>query len=278
MHCLTCKKKTGTDGERFEMKAGKRMRKGKCAVCGRNKCSFAGSQKGGSKGNEEARLARMKYEQKNNPLKYAAGQRKLARLQRGGNAAAPNAKLSNMAYKNPADRVDVGVWKYQPQLSSLRIATFANGDTAVVAFRGTQKSDKDDLAVDAALLAGGLKLTNQFKRAKALTKRVMQKYPNVSLTGHSKGSTMAAEVSRDLNVKSHGFSAGAGFKTPIDDAIDRAACLFKPSSKRCKQARNITNIRAVGDPLSVLGRHGVGTQNQAPSSFNPHSLSNFNPS
>lgn len=96
--------------------------------------------------------------------------------------------------------------------------TIVRPDTsAVISYRGTDFTSASDLLADWQILVGlhsnpfmePLNPSNRFEEASQKYERVKEKYPNVSLTGHSLGGAQALHVARRHSADSYTFNPGA---------------------------------------------------------------------
>ncbi len=80
---------------------------------------------------------------------------------------------------------------------------------AVIAYRGTNPKNADDLAADAHIAAGS-RAHQRFREAEDIAQRAMKKYQKVIVTGHSLGGTQALHVNNVFGLDARVFNPGAG--------------------------------------------------------------------
>jgi len=93
-------------------------------------------------------------------------------------------------------------------LSTHNTKIYANGENAIVAYRGTV-SDPEDLSADVAIAGGIHNMHDAFWTAKAVGERASKKYKNVLYTGHSLGGTKAIETSKIYGGQAVVFNPGS---------------------------------------------------------------------
>lgn len=165
------------------------------------------------------------------------------------------ANASSQAYKNPDERDNLyGGYKYDRSLSDERNAIYhreakdgVEADT-IHAIRGTDPASKYDIAQDVAVTFGFSHLTNRHKKTKNLHNRVIDKYGETKLTGHSLGGKIANDIARETNSKAVVYNPGRGIGdvgSNIRDARD--------PDKRLSSANRVSTVRTRYDPFSALG-------------------------
>lgn len=97
-----------------------------------------------------------------------------------------------------------------PELSSSRYKTYYKNDNALVAYKGTNPLNRDDLDADVAIALGIHRNHRQFKEASDIASRAKGKYKNITTTGHSLGGTKAIESANDVGGRAIVFNPGTG--------------------------------------------------------------------
>lgn len=115
---------------------------------------------------------------------------------------------------------------------------------AIIAFRGTNPSNKRDVWADLAMAAHLESKTNRFKNSLDVSRRAVDKYgaENIQVTGHSLGGSQAIYVANKLNL------AGEAYNPFISSSIRNKSDKFKV---------HVT----VGDPVSYPGTYLVPQKN-----------------
>ena len=101
-------------------------------------------------------------------------------------------------------------YSLDPELSSNRHRTYYKKDKAIVAYKGTNPLNRDDLDADAAIAIGTHRNHRQFKEASDIATRAKGKYKNITTTGHSLGGTKAIESANDVGGRAIVFNPGTG--------------------------------------------------------------------
>lgn len=232
MYCVKCKGKTDTTNAKTVRINNKLRMVGNCSVCGSGQSQFVGKQKGG---------------------------------------AEIHVKLNNEAYKNKKDKKDeVDGYKLDKKISNKKTSVYSNGETAIVAHRGTKLSDKNDLKNDVKLLTGQLESSKRVKNAAKVTREAEKKYGKVEHTGHSLGFAVAKAVVDDKNTSLDNSKIVA-----YNGAVPPHQALSNLTSKKTKKEKNIEFHTTGVDPISVGGLTYGQTVMHKPTSVNTHSLSNF---
>lgn len=133
------------------------------------------------------------------------------------------ARLSDLAYKDDMTR-HVGAQQlglnYDRELSNSQTAVFNGNGRTVVSFRGTVPSDMKDLSADASILMSVQKAHPRFQESVDHTKKVVAKYgPNVVLTGHSLGGSIADHVSKETDLPAVVYNPGSSPHTSANPSI-----------------------------------------------------------
>lgn len=140
----------------------------------------------------------------------------------------------------------------------------------VVAIKGTNKIG--DWASNALIMVGALSSDPRTIDLVNLVRKYKRAGADVSVTGHSLGGALAAEVARNENVLGVTFNKGSGFSENL--AVSRAT-----SKSRMEKGQNVVNFITGVDPLSagVMINPGGGakTFHVDPNQVNPHSMNNF---
>lgn len=124
------------------------------------------------------------------------------------------AKLSSLAYEQDAGKLKKNARKLgydiDEELSSANHTVFRNRKTgkAVIAYRGTNPSNRDDLAADYDI-ARGKREHQRFNEALHVAKKTQAKYKDVEVTGHSLGGTQALHVYETLGVRARVYNPGS---------------------------------------------------------------------
>jgi hypothetical protein len=125
------------------------------------------------------------------------------------------ANLSEFAYKSPEDRANV-VGLHLGRNYKRWFAVENNGEVAVV-FRGTDPWSGEDLYTDVQLAIGNIRDTSYYQSAREFVQEIQSSFPDkkITLTGHSLGGTIAAELGEALDLPSVSFNPGSSpFQRP----------------------------------------------------------------
>jgi hypothetical protein len=192
------------------------------------------------------------------------------------------AQLAGEAYRR-ADAKDVDPFVVVKEYGKANSVVFESPDSIVLSIRGTNMKNPEDLATDAAVLAGALNLSRRYREIKSRLKTLIKKYPGkkILLTGHSLGGTIAINLLADYPKKIHEIHIYNPFST-TNTAISGVTntVLAKFGSSAAKMIKRKTHIYHVpGDVLSFMSRFSSGNyHDQHSSSLNPierHSISEF---
>lgn len=152
---------------------------------------------------------------------------------------------------------DLGHFRIDPELSSDIATVNESRDEVVISYRGTDLNNHNDLLADLSILIGRHRgpqflpfVPDRFNRANDLYKAVKEKtQKDITLTGHSLGSTLALYVGRQNDNKSIGFNAGAS----INDVIMGQFCKI---SGGCGDNKIHTIYTTGKDPISYGNQFG----------------------
>lgn len=225
--CMKCKSKTQNMDEKVVTSNGRSRMTATCA-CGTKKSVFMPKQKG--EGATELKATKASYE------------------------------------KNTPESIDGYV--LDKSLSKNKIKTYVHPETkkVIIAHKGTDPKDKNDLKNDLLLSAGLLNkhTSKRVKNANEITKKANAKYgaQNVTHTGHSLGGYMADNsATKDNKVET--YNRGT---SPLDIALNKAK----------KKNPNAIHYTTGVDPISasqLSSKDKVVTVK--PTKLNVHGLDNF---
>lgn len=125
-----------------------------------------------------------------------------------------HAKLSSLAYEKDFDKKKKAARKLgydiDEELTTDNHTVFKHRKSGkgIVAYRGTDPSNMDDLAADADI-AKGKRDHKRFRDALEVARKAKKKYGDLELTGHSLGGTQALHAYQDLGVKTRVFNPGS---------------------------------------------------------------------
>jgi hypothetical protein len=106
-------------------------------------------------------------------------------------------------------------YKLDEELSTHNTKIYANGDKAIVGYRGTVH-DPEDLSADIAIAAGLHTRHPAFWTASAVGERAHKKYKDVTYTGHSLGGTKAIETAKQYGRHAVVFNPGSAPTRKLD--------------------------------------------------------------
>eukprot|EP00937_MAST-01D_sp_MAST-1D-sp2_P003716 g3716.t1 len=207
------------------------------------------------------------------------------------------ARASYYAYKARPANLMGGKWLHKANLSNTRVAVYVSGKEVVVAFKGTDPTNLEDLATDLGAivvplgdLLTALSKNSFFARLKRQVDKIIKAYPRARykyiLTGHSLGGHCCFVINRwyALDAEAQGvpytsmqmatFNAGSG--------LAALASTIKSMFKVGKKARgSVWTYRIKGDQLSALqnpygSRHKV-FRAPCPTGWHAHAMENFLP-
>lgn len=229
INCMRCKKQTETENEKIVSSNGRSRLAGNCSVCGTNKSRFISKNQAGN-GLTEFKATKASYE------------------------------------KNAPQSIDGYI--LDESLSKNKIKTYVNPETkkVIIAHKGTDPKDKNDLKNDLLLSAGLLNkhTSKRVKNANEITKKVNAKYgaQNVIHTGHSLGGYMADNsATKDNKVET--YNRGT---SPLDIALNKAK----------KKNPNAVHYTTGVDPISASQLSSKDKVVKVkPTKLNVHGLDNF---
>ena len=133
---------------------------------------------------------------------------------------------------------------------------------AVLAFRGTEVSDLDDLLNDAAIAVGSLPPQALF--AIQVAKEAKAYYSGLILTGHSLGGALAIIASAHTDTEAITFNAPGTESSCFNSSAlsvfeDRPIKSFLNIVKNCSEGAKVNNIKIGGDMVSIFLLKQVGT-------------------
>jgi hypothetical protein len=163
-------------------------------------------------------------------------------------------------------------WRSGAQTESKKYQAFGKDGKIVIAFRGTQ--DPTDVWNDANIAIGTEKTLPDFRRARKITQKAIDKYgkDNVTLTGHSMGGTTALYANSITGVPTVTFAPGIGLGMVVDAAKERAKkSIFNTPIKENNQI-----YATKTDIVSHLAKHTNAHLTYLPASAgNAHTIKNF---
>lgn len=150
------------------------------------------------------------------------------------------------------------------QEGTKRYQVWKRASTVIFAIRGTEMTDMDDIRTDVLLAAGQLKKSSMFRYLYTIFLSWKDRYPEIWLTGHSLGGTIAYEISSLTGVDCVVFNPGA--HPPSVGGVMR---------NQTKSRADIFLI--VGDVISEWAKLWPGTVHllSATGQNAPHSMINF---
>ena len=139
--------------------------------------------------------------------------------------------------RQSSDKLKSAGYVYDSMLSNGNQKVFANPKTKKILFNVAGSHNLADWVTDGYLLAGKLKDTNRYKEADAKLKMAKTKYAgyDVSVTGHSLGSTIGQQIASKGSDKFFGLDGGFTVGKKVSDN------------------KNFHNYRTSGDLVSLLG-------------------------
>jgi hypothetical protein len=161
-------------------------------------------------------------------------------------------------------------WDIVQDLTTNDASTFRNRITqeVVVAIRGTDFSNVNDVLTDVAIVGGVVTWTPRYSVIKNIVSKAIQKYgrKNITLTGHSLGGKLAIEAGNEFGLPVYVFNAATG---PLD--------FFARRNKNVKFYT--TNINKSRDIVSFLGTlyNKYNNLEFRQEALDPHTLKNFLP-
>jgi hypothetical protein len=188
-------------------------------------------------------------------------------------------------YANLADGAygskEIEGYTIDPAHSNRNRTLYKNNETgkAVLSFRGTELKTRNkmgDLGSDALLALGLHGLSSRFRNAKKATAKAIETYgkDNLTLTGHSLGSSQALYANSKHGVATHAFNPGVSptmVRKSLMDSI--SAQLFKRKPR--KNATIYTTGKDIISGLSPLLTHTKTVFVKGKKGENPHAMANF---
>ena len=163
--------------------------------------------------------------------------------------------IAAVAYEAPAQRpTALGAYRYDAGLSNERTAVYASPTKAYIGYRGTDPTSKQDLEEDAYIAAGMQRGRPRYSQALTTFDAVAAKHtPNIVLSGHSSGGSVAQNTSQLRSATAHTFNTGRGLDAK--DLVDKARCSLPGAPAWCGK---LTRHVMFSDKLSERDRQGYG--------------------
>lgn len=190
-----------------------------------------------------------------------------------------SAKIASDAYEKKR-KSSIDGFDYYPDLSDTERAVYHNKTTnqTRIGYKGTNsiKDLKVDLTDKSGNILTGTQRNNEmYKKDINHFDKVKNRFGNnsedITLSGHSLGSSRVFNVSKNKNVRGHGFNTGRGVDSQMK--LDKKKCNEPNPPPFCDK---MTSLRTGNDPLSYLNKDSYGKHKQFKSkSFNAHSMDNF---
>jgi len=173
-----------------------------------------------------------------------------------------HALLAEHAYDvEPKQEIIVGrdKWEFVPEISKEKDRVYQNGSRIIIAHRGTDPNNRDDLYDD------GLILTNEFnannsKRvndAQEVTMNALKMFPpplyTTVHTGHSLGCAVG-QISQLVNPVQNLHCYNGVFQ---HTSVLAEVCKNNPKSEDCVKTRHTYYNRARNDPFSYASRYQI---------------------
>lgn len=176
-------------------------------------------------------------------------------------------------------------FKFIPVFSDNNIGTWfsATEKRFVMAFRGTQVSNVEDLLSDVAIVFGKSRylprVSEGVRMARSVLRHIKRNYPGhtLELTGHSLGGKVGLNVSTGLELTGYFYNIGSSPSDKPEDIALKTLCTVS-SKGVCPALKNVVHFHVVGDPISASAANAVPwkVERQAPTtSMNPHTIDNF---
>lgn len=177
------------------------------------------------------------------------------------------AKFAEMAYEG---RKDFDGYQYLPNMSDKKRGVWSKGNTMIIAERGTDPANMNDMTDDAKILLGQEASLLRAKQLIPFIKSLYQNNPEKRfiLTGHSLGSSIIMQALEDM--------------TPDELSHIDSAWAFNPGVVRYEEhdawKQKLRIHRMSGDPISISARPLKARENkvyQPDNALTAHSISNF---
>lgn len=181
----------------------------------------------------------------------------------------PTANFSKAVYLRPDDRESYlkdSNYIIDNELSNDKILVGYNpiSKDTITAFRGTKEGK--DWGTNLLVGLGLDKLGSRYKNGLSTTKKVIEKYPDFSVTtsGHSLGGRLSSQIGNKLGLENHNYNGSSS----LSDIKNLRGLQSNPKS---------FNYTTLGDPVgmsSLIGSGGVKNI-MLPKKLNVHSINNF---
>jgi hypothetical protein len=142
-----------------------------------------------------------------------------------------------------------------------------SNDSVIIAFRGTNPKNIDDLVANYHIFYGSVERCERFKKAEDVYLEYSSRYKNIYLTGHSLGGSQAVYLAKKYGGMCWAWNPGQGLS---EDYLNDNNIYT-----------NINTYHIIGDPISELaGLENPGSLHRFPKidSKNPlvnHAMRNF---
>lgn len=167
-----------------------------------------------------------------------------------------------------------GGWRLLLKHSRSKAVVLLKGNCLAVGFRGTVLTDAEDLADDAALIAGDEDDRPRFRHAVALVRSLRKAYPHcrLILVGHSLGGSLCLATCYKVPgvVEAHGYNA---FASPTMIIRSKATVVNPIANYRHVVLHCVLEDPVAADTL-LMGQVKTDFRAARPM-MDPHSLENF---
>ena len=138
----------------------------------------------------------------------------------------------------------------------------------VIAHKGTTSSSRANIISDIHIATGFQGSTERFKRATRKDAKIKNAYPeyNITLTGHSLGSSLGMKSATENNIKGVFFNGGSGIPSFSSFLKDRRK--INNNIKHYSTPYDIVSIQSKKFPIQQI-------QVKTKKGLNPHALENF---